>query len=88
MGDALNTFVEEAQHLSSTFESATVFSLATTVFLQFAIFQMDFVTALPAVAWFILLILMYALECLVAFLQAYVFTILSASYIGMATHPH
>ena len=48
---------------------------------------MDFVTALPAVAWFILLILMYALECLVAFLQAYVFTILSASYIGMATHP-
>ena len=65
-----------------------VFSLATTVFLQFAIFQMDFVTALPAVAWFILLILMYALECLVAFLQAYVFTILSASYIGMATHPH
>ena len=65
-----------------------VFSLATTVFLQTAIFQMDFVTALPAVAWFILLILMYALECLVAFLQAYVFTILSASYIGMATNPH
>ena len=65
-----------------------VFSLATTVFLQQAVFSMDFVTALPAVAWFILLVLMYAMECLVAFLQAYVFTILSASYIGMAVHPH
>jgi len=34
------------------------------------------------------LLFMYCLECLVAFLQAYVFTILSASYIGMAIHPH
>ena len=65
-----------------------VLSLATTVFLQQAVFSMDFVTALPAVAWFVLLVLMYAMECLVAFLQAYVFTILSASYIGMAVHPH
>ena len=65
-----------------------VFSLATTVFLQQAVFSMDFVTALPAVAWFVLLVLMYAMECLVAFLQAYVLTILSASYIGMAVHPH
>ena len=65
-----------------------VFSLATTVFLQQAVFSMDFVTALPAVAWFVLLVVMYAMECLVAFLQAYVFTILSASYIGMAVHPH
>ena len=37
-----------------------VFSLATTVFLQQAVFSMDFVTALPAVAWFVLLVLMYA----------------------------
>ncbi len=65
-----------------------VFSLATTIFLQYAFFNMDFVTALPAIAWFFLLLVMYALECLVAFLQAYVFTILSASYIGMAIHPH
>ena len=64
------------------------FSLATTIFLQFAVFNMDFVTALPAVAWFFLLFFMYALETLVAFLQAYVFTILSSSYIGMAIHPH
>lgn len=65
-----------------------VFSLATTIFLQYAVFSMDFVTALPAVAWFFLLFFMYALETLVAFLQAYVFTILSSSYIGMAIHPH
>lgn len=65
-----------------------VFSLATTVFIQQAVFSMDFVAALPAIAWFVLLVLMYALECLVAFLQAYVFTILSASYIGMATKQH
>ncbi len=65
-----------------------VFSLATTIFLQTAIFQMDIVAGLPAIAWFFLLFFMYALETLVAFFQAYVFTILSSSYIGMAIHPH
>lgn len=65
-----------------------VFSLATTIFLQTAIFSMDLVVGIPAIAWFFLLFFMYALETLVAFLQAYVFTILSSSYIGMAIHPH
>lgn len=65
-----------------------VFSLATTIFLQTAIFNMDFVTGIPVIFWFFLLFFMYALETLVAFLQAYVFTILSSSYIGMAIHPH
>jgi F-type H+-transporting ATPase subunit a len=65
-----------------------VFSLATTIFLQTAVFSMDFVVGIPAIAWFFLLFFMYALETLVAFLQAYVFTILSSSYIGMAIHPH
>ena len=64
-----------------------VFSLATTVFFQYAFFQMDFVTGAVGIVWFILLIAMYALETLVAFLQAYVFTILSSSYIGLAIHP-
>lgn len=45
-----------------------VFSLATTIFLQTAIFQMDIVAGLPAIAWFFLLFFMYALETLVAFL--------------------
>ena len=44
-----------------------VFSLATTIFLQTAIFQMDIVAGLPAIAWFFLLFFMYALETLVAF---------------------
>jgi F-type H+-transporting ATPase subunit a len=65
-----------------------VFSLATTVFFQYAFFQMDFVTGAVGIVWFVLLIAMYALETLVAFLQAYVFTILSSSYIGLAMHPH
>lgn len=65
-----------------------VFSIATSVFLSVAIAQMSLITALPAVAWFLLLFVMYAMECLVGCLQAYVFTILSASYIGMAIHPH
>ena len=65
-----------------------MFSLATTVFFQYAFFQMDFVTGAVGIVWFILLIAMYALETLVAFLQAYVFTILSSSYIGLAIHPH
>lgn len=65
-----------------------VFSIATAIFIQTSIATLSVVTALPAVAWFALLVVMYALECLVAFLQAYVFTILSASYVGMAIHPH
>lgn len=65
-----------------------VFSIATTVFINMSIAQMSLITGLPAVAWFLLLVVMYAMETLVAFLQAYVFTILSASYVGMAIHPH
>ena len=67
-----------------------VFATATTVFIQQALFagSMDLITALPSVAWFVLLVLMYAMECLVAFIQAFVFAILSASYISTAVHPH
>lgn len=65
-----------------------VFSLATTVFVQYTVFTMDITTGVTSLIWFFLLFFMYALETLVAFLQAYVFTILSASYIGMAIHPH
>jgi F-type H+-transporting ATPase subunit a len=35
----------------------------------------------------IMLILMTGFEVLVAFLQAYIFTILASVYIGGATHP-
>lgn len=67
-----------------------VFGIATTCFLQQALFagSLDLIAGLPSIAWFLLLVLMYALECLVAFIQAFVFAILSASYINMATHAH
>jgi F-type H+-transporting ATPase subunit a len=42
-------------------------------------------TAIPAV---LLTVFVYSLELLVAFIQAYVFTILSALFIGMATAEH
>jgi F-type H+-transporting ATPase subunit a len=46
------------------------------------------VGALPAIGWLALMTALYALEVLVAFVQAYVFTVLSAVYIGAAAHEH
>ncbi|HEY5540641.1 MAG TPA: F0F1 ATP synthase subunit A [Coriobacteriia bacterium] len=46
------------------------------------------VGALPAIGWILLMTALYLLEVLVAFVQAYVFTILSAVYIGAAAHEH
>lgn len=65
-----------------------IFAILTTVFIQDAIYTSSAVMALPSLAWMVFLIAMYALECLVAFLQAYVFTVLSAVYVGLATSEH
>ncbi|MBQ9069095.1 MAG: F0F1 ATP synthase subunit A, partial [Eggerthellaceae bacterium] len=65
-----------------------IFALATSVFIQTAIQGAGPVVALPSIGWFALLVAMYALETLVAFLQAYVFTILSAVYVSLATSEH
>lgn len=46
------------------------------------------VGALPAIGWLFLMTALYALEVLVAFVQAYVFTLLSAVYIGAAVQEH
>lgn len=40
--------------------------------------------ALPSIAWFLILTIIYAIEMVVAFIQAYVFTMLSAVYIQLA----
>lgn len=64
-----------------------IFAILTQVFILNA-FSSSLVMALPAIIWFVFLVLMYVLECLVAFLQAYVFTILSAVYIGLAQSEH
>ena len=65
-----------------------IFAILTQVFVLDAIYAGAVVAGLPAIAWFLFLVVMYALECLVAFLQAYVFTILSAVYVGLATSNH
>ena len=65
-----------------------IFAVLCTVFVADAFQYAQYVLALPSVAWMFFLIAMYALECMVAFLQAYVFTILSAVYINLATSSH
>ena len=67
-----------------------VFGIATTSFIYCGLLDasMSIAAAGTSIVWFALLVLMYALECLVAFLQAFVFAILSSSYIGMAIHRH
>lgn len=42
----------------------------------------------PSVGWLTLMVALYMLEVLVAFVQAYVFTLLSAVYIGQASAAH
>lgn len=46
------------------------------------------VAALPSIGWLALMTALYLLEVLVAFVQAYVFTLLSAVYIGAAAEAH
>ncbi|MDR3307414.1 MAG: F0F1 ATP synthase subunit A [Coriobacteriales bacterium] len=41
-----------------------------------------------SILWVVLLVLMYAMELLVAFIQAYVFTVLQAVYIQLAVSEH
>ena len=65
-----------------------IFAIMVQFFIMDAITFAAPLTALPAIAWAFFLFAMYALECLVAFLQAYVFTILSAVYVGLATSEH
>ena len=45
---------------------------------------MNAVGALPSLAWLAILLIIYAVELIVAFVQAYVFTVLAAVYIQIA----
>lgn len=65
-----------------------IFALMTSVFIQGMIMSGNVLFCLPPIAWMLFLIAMYALECLVAFLQAYVFAILTSVYIGGAISTH
>lgn len=64
-----------------------IFALATGAFLTAGIQNMD-LSAGISIFWFLLLLVMYALETLVAFLQAYVFTMLSSVYVSLAVSDH
>ena len=65
-----------------------IFALLTSLFIGSAIDGAGLLAAAPSIGWIAFLLCMYALEVLVAFLQAYVFTILSAVYISLATSEH
>ncbi len=65
-----------------------IFALASSVFLTAGIQSFDLVSGVLTIPWFVLLVVMYALETLVAFLQAYVFTVLSSVYVQIATSAH
>lgn len=65
-----------------------IFALAASVFLTCGIQSVDVLTGVLAIPWFLLLVAMYALETLVAFLQAYVFTTLTSVYVQIATSAH
>ncbi len=67
------------------------FAVLTQLFVMPLIAQFtmgNLVTALPAIIWIAFLIAMYAMEVLVACIQAYVFTMLTAVYISLATSEH
>ncbi|MDO5329310.1 MAG: F0F1 ATP synthase subunit A [Coriobacteriia bacterium] len=65
-----------------------IFAILTSIFTTYAIQNAEYLIALPSFAWLFFLFAMYMLEVLVAFLQAYVFTTLSAVYIQLATSSH
>lgn len=65
-----------------------IFALATSVFIQSVAQGASVAFGGVSILWFLFLVAMYALEVLVAFLQAYVFTILSAVYVSLATSEH
>ena len=63
------------------------FAIMASLFAQPLLEQfsaMNAVGALPSVAWLLILLIIYAVEMIVAFVQAYVFTVLSAVYIQIA----
>ncbi|NPD30793.1 F0F1 ATP synthase subunit A [Eggerthellaceae bacterium zg-1084] len=65
-----------------------VFSLFIFAFCSSAIQNFSVVDGGLTLVWLALLVAMYTMEVLVAFVQAYVFTMLSAVYIQLATTEH
>jgi len=64
-----------------------IFSILTELFFM-AMFHGKALTAVASPAWLLLLIAMYVLEFVVAFVQAYVFVLLAAVYIDSSVSSH
>ena len=63
------------------------FAIMASLFAQPLLEQasaMNALGALPSLAWVAILLIIYAVELIVAFVQAYVFTVLAAVYIQIA----
>lgn len=65
-----------------------IFATLTELFIRSAIAHVAPLTSLPGLVWLLLLTILYVLEILVAAIQAYVFALLTAVYIEMATSDH
>lgn len=65
-----------------------IFAIMTELFFMAPFHGEGALNALASPIWMVLLIAMYALEVAVAFIQAYVFTLLTAVYIDSATSEH
>ena len=65
-----------------------IFALLTSVFITGMIQSGNVLLGFPPIAWFLFLLVMYALECLVAVLQAYVFAVLTSVYVSLAIAKH
>lgn len=64
-----------------------IFASLTSLFFQ-AMLQGQFLSGLASPVWLVILIAIYALELMVAVIQAYVFALLTAVYIDSATSSH
>ena len=63
------------------------FAIMATLFMEPLLEQLsalNAVMALPSIAWLAILLIIYVVEFIVAFVQAYVFTVLTAVYIQIA----
>jgi F-type H+-transporting ATPase subunit a len=68
-----------------------IFGILTSLFAEKAVAEFSAATVIgswPSLGWLALMTALYTLEVVVAFVQAYVFTLLSAVYIGQAVEAH
>jgi F-type H+-transporting ATPase subunit a len=65
-----------------------IFAVLTELFFMAPFHGSGALNMVAAPIWLVLLIAMYALEFVVALIQAYVFTLLTAVYIESATSKH